>query len=266
MIELQGRTALVVGPMNAITKAIASQFSAAGAAVRAAIPLSTESTGRHAQSPGYVVGSSEGQYTTYQFDDSYPETIHGDISTLGPVEIAVIAPRWFDNKLFMETTPGDWEAAFAQNFEKAVYIAQAVAQPMIATGRGGRLILLSSVAAMMPFVQLSAFGSSLAALRALAKMVAVELGPHNITVNVVALGWVESEASAPHLTSEGREYVEAGIPLGRVGRPHEVANVCLFLASELAAYVTGAVIPVDGGYILTQSEGETPFPPGKVGL
>lgn len=266
MIELQGQTALVVGPRDAVSVAIAERLSAAGAAVRAAIPLSTVPAGKHAAGIDYVVGSSEGPYTTYVFDDSYPETIHGDMTALGPVDIAIIAPSWYGDQLFLKSTPEDWESAFTQNYEKAVYIAQAVARPMIDLGNGGRIILLSTVAAMLPFIQLSAYGASLAALRALAKMIAVDLGPHRITANVVAQGWVETERNAPHLTPEGREYIEAGIPLKRVGRPQDIANVCLFLASDLAAYVTGAVIPVDGGFMLTQSDGETLFPPGKIAI
>ncbi len=246
MIELNQRAALIVGPENAITAAIAGALAAAGASVRAAVPASSASSGS----------------TAMRLDDSSQETIHRDLAALGPVDIAVVAPGWYDEHLFMQTTPADWEAAFGQNFESAVYIAQALARPMIDAGRGGRIILLSTVTAMMPFIQQSAYGASLAALRALAKMIAVELGPYQITVNVVAPGWVESETSAPYLTPDGRTYVEAGIPLGRVGQPEDVANVCLFLASELAAYVTGALIPVDGGYILTQSDGETMFPPG----
>lgn len=264
-IDLKRRSALVIGPKDAVTSAIALRLSDAGAAVRLALPLSTARTVGRPTMPSWVLGTTSGPYTTYTYDDTYPETTKGDLAVHAPVDIAVIAPGWFDAKLFVDSTPDEWDAAFAHNFEQAVYAAQTVARPMVDSDGGGRIILLSSVAAMMPFIHLSAYGSSLAALRALAKMMAVELGPHGVTVNVVALGWIASEQTAPYLTDAGRAHVEAGIPLGRVGTPDDVAHLCTFLASDLAGYISGALIPVDGAYLMTQSDGDSAFPPGTVG-
>jgi 3-oxoacyl-[acyl-carrier protein] reductase len=90
-------------------------------------------------------------------------------------------------------------------------------------------------------------------------MAAVDLGAHNITVNVVARGWIDVDWARPFLHTEGRAFVEEGIPVGRIGRTEDVGALCCFLASEAAQYITGAVIPVDGGYTLTRSAGTSPY-------
>jgi NAD(P)-dependent dehydrogenase (short-subunit alcohol dehydrogenase family) len=155
----------------------------------------------------------------------------------------------------MKTTPADWDQALARNFEQATYAAQAAARKLIAQNNGGRIIFLSSIAALEPLARTSAVGTSLSALHVLARMAAVDLGPHRITANVVAVGWTEADLATEFLTPDGRAYVQQGIPTGRVGTPADVADVCSFLASDQAAYVTGAIIPVDGGFTLTKMDG-----------
>jgi NAD(P)-dependent dehydrogenase (short-subunit alcohol dehydrogenase family) len=140
---------------------------------------------------------------------------------------------------------------------------------MVSQNLAGRLIFISSVVSEMPFHESSLMGTSLAAVNTIAQVGALELGRHNITVNVIAPGWLEAEDSG-HLhfagetvadpSDEDVAYVAAGTPLGRAGRTREVANVCLFLASDAASYVSGAFIKVDGGYSIAKSGGNTPYP------
>jgi NAD(P)-dependent dehydrogenase (short-subunit alcohol dehydrogenase family) len=188
-----------------------------------------------------------------------PETLKGEIAAFGQVDIAIIASSRMAFGAFLDTSPSDWDEMLAHNFEQATYVAQAAANHMIAQGMGGRIIFLSTVASLMPFSNRSAVGTSLAALHALAKMAAVDLAPHGITVNVVAVGWVEAEWTAKFLTPERRAAIEYDIPLGWISRPKEVGDLCCFLASDLSGYITGAIIPLDGGYLLTKSDGSSPL-------
>jgi glucose 1-dehydrogenase len=229
MIDLKGKIVLVLGQSDALSDGVATCLAQAGAE---------------------IVGGK-----TLNLSD--PEVLRQQIAALGPVNIVVINPGWFDYKQFMYTSSAEWAEAFAQNYEQAIYMAQAAAKYLIQEGNGGRIIILSSVSAIKPMAFMSAVGTSLAALHGLARMAAVDLGVHKITVNVVAAGWTEqeAEASVPDTTT-----VEAGIPAGRTGTVEDVGDVCCFLASEMADYITGQIIPVDGGYLLTKANGEAPKP------
>jgi len=251
-MSLGKKTVLMTGGMNQLAGGVARRLQEAGATlVFGHVPEDTEAAAKLAIELG-------ARTVPLSLDD--PAALRGEIASLGPVQIAVISPAWMNYGAFLDSTTQDWDAVLNRNFEQATYAAQAVAHQMIAQKNGGRIIFLSSVAAMMPFTERSAAGTALAALRAMAKMAAVDLGPHGITVNVVAAGWIEAEWTAKFLTPAGRAYVEKGIPAGHIGQAEDIGSVCCFLASDMAAYVTGAIIPVDGGYILTRGEGKSPFP------
>lgn len=258
MIDLSGKTAIVIGGMNALAGGVALQLSVAGADI---VFAHLEEEEALANSLARQITTSAKRTASISFLD--PAALKAQIAQLGPAQIMVITPSYFAFSPFMDTSPAHWDEALSRNYEQAVYAAQAAAQHLIAQDRGGRLIFLSSVASLMPLINRSAVGTSLAALRALAKMAAVDLAPYGITVNVIAVGWVEAEWTSQYLTPEGRAYIEQDIPVGRISTPDDVGNVCCFLASDLASYVTGATIPVDGGYLLTRAAvGKLPYPPG----
>ncbi|MBC7871724.1 MAG: SDR family oxidoreductase [Chitinophagaceae bacterium] len=248
MIDLSNKTILVIGSIHNMALGVAETLHSAGAEIILA------------PDQNYTIDaqfSARVQYVT--LDD--PIQLNEQIQSLGKIDGAILSPSWFKFNHFLDTTAADWDAALAQNFEFMTYAAQAIARHLIAQGSGGRLIFLSSVASMMPLVETSIVGTSLTALWALAKMAAVDLGPHGITVNIIASGWIESEWTKPYLYPVGRNTIQQGIPLGRIGTPQDVGNLCCFLASDLAAYITGVIIPVDGGYLLTPAEqGHSPYP------
>src|SRR5262249_34834203 len=177
-------------------------------------------------------------------DLSEPEGLLKHIAGFGLVHIVVINPGWFGYKSFMETSIAEWEQALARNYEQGIYALQAAAKYLIDEGNGGRIVILSSMSAVKPLMYMSAVGTSLAALHGLARMAAVDLGPYGITVNVVAVGWTGREPAAILFEPQ---LVEPGIPVGRIGMLEDVADVCCFLASDVADYITGQIIQVDGG-------------------
>ena len=185
---------------------------------------------------------------------------HSDsLDAVDSLDALIILPDWHQIGAFVDSTPADWDAALAANTERAILLAQDGARRM--ADRGGAIVFVSSVAVHLPLVHTSAYGASLAALHPVAKMAAVTCGAAGIRVNTVALGWVESEWTAPYLRdAAARAYIEAGIPLGYVADPAAVGEVCCFLVSPLARSITGALLTVDGGYSLTRSEGESPYP------
>lgn len=253
MIDLSNQTVLVIGGLHEVALGVARAFQQVGAA----IILASDPAADEDQPEPVLPGA-----TQYDIDLSDPAAVARQVAALPPVQTVVISPAWFQHIPFMAMTAADIDRAVAQNFEQATYLAQAAAKHLLRHKIPGSLIFLSSVASLTPTIQTNMAGSTLAALEVVAKMAAVDLGPHRIRVNIVAAGWVDSAWSQPLLTEAGRLYNERDVPLRRVGQPEEVGEVCCFLASPLARYVTGAILPVDGGYLLTKSEGVTPSPPG----
>jgi NAD(P)-dependent dehydrogenase (short-subunit alcohol dehydrogenase family) len=185
-----------------------------------------------------------------------PDTLHAQIQALGTLDILIFQPEWRLQAAFLDHSPADWDAALSSNFEIPIYIAQAAARLMIAGGHGGRILFLSSTEGIMPFEGTAATGTSLTMLDAMAGMMAVDLAPHGITVNVLAVGWVQSKRYSS-LSPATQQHINNGIPIGRPAHADDISAAVTFLASDAASYITGAVLPVDGGYTLTRSDGKT---------
>jgi len=174
------------------------------------------------------------------------------LDQVGAFQVAVIAPGWFASKPFMDSTRADWDAALGANVEAMITTGQVIARSLLAQHNGGRIIFLSSVTALKSLKGYSIAGTSLAALHVIAQMAAVDLAPHGITVNVVSRGLSELAIDDAQIAAQ--------IPIGRLSQSADVGALCVFLASDAASYITGAVIPVDGGYTLTKSgAGLTPI-------
>ena len=187
-----------------------------------------------------------------------PDVLANQIVALKDIDILVVNAGWRQVGRFLDASPDDWDAAISANFESPVFLAQAVAKAMIAHGQGGRIMFLIGVEGLMPFAGTAAAGVSLTMLWGIARMIAVDLAPHGITANLVAAGWTDFDALAA-LDETVQTHVVRGIPAGRPGTPDDVGDAVAFLASDMAAYITGTVVPVDGGYLLTGSSGQTMF-------
>jgi NAD(P)-dependent dehydrogenase (short-subunit alcohol dehydrogenase family) len=255
MIDLKRKVVLLLGGMNSLTTGIVRRFAEAGAEIVIGAEPDADDEATILAAAITAMGRSPRPARTLIVNLSDQAALAAQVATLDWIDTAMITPGWFAYNPFMKTSPADWEQALDRNFEQATYAAQAAARKLIAQNNGGRIIFLSSIAAIKPLARSSAVGTSLSALHVLARMAAVDLGPHRITSNVVAVGWVEADLATEFLTPDGRAYVQQGIPAGRLGAPADVADVCCFLASDDAAYVTGAIIPVDGGFTLTKMDG-----------
>ena len=151
----------------------------------------------------------------------------------------------------MEIEIEDYERLMDINLRGAMYMSQAVI-PHFRQRRAGAIVCLGSVAGQRGGGLFGGphYAASKAAIMGLAKAMARELAPEGIRVNSVAPGMIDTDIFHGALTPERRETARAGVPMGRLGRAEEVAGACLFLASDLASYVTGAVIDVNGGSLI----------------
>ncbi|WP_157537562.1 3-oxoacyl-ACP reductase FabG [Nocardioides sp. Root190] len=163
----------------------------------------------------------------------------------GPVEVLVANAGITADTLMMRMSDEDWDSVIATNLTSSFRLARRATKGMMRQRRG-RIIFISSVVALLGSPGQVNYAASKSGLVGMARSLARELGPRNITANVVAPGYVDTDMTAV-LSDEQKEGIRTQVPLGRYADPAEVAGAVLWLASPSAAYVTGAVIPVDGG-------------------
>lgn len=162
------------------------------------------------------------------------------------VNNAVIQYSW---KSVLEQNITDYESQFRSCVLQNVLMAQTFVPGMIKKGEGGRIIAINTECSMQNFVGQSAYVSGKRGMDGVLRVLAKEIGDHQITVNQVAPGWTKSDKYKDLLPDPQAEYA-ANLPLKRTGTDQEIANVVAFLASDLASYITGAYIPVCGGNVM----------------
>lgn len=248
---LSGRTALVTGAgTDGMGRAIVRAFAGAGADV--AIHHYQSADG--AEALANEIRKLGRRATVIEADFAEPgaarSTAHRAIRALGRLDILVSNAAALLRKPFLETGEADWRRIQSINIDAAFILGQEAARHMVARG-GGRIIFTSSINQWRPNVGLSAYASSKGALMQLARTMALELAPHGVTVNLIAPGTIETDFNRTGLADPAyRRMKQSLIPAGRLGTPDDVAGAALYLASDAAAYVTGATIAVDGGLSL----------------
>jgi NAD(P)-dependent dehydrogenase (short-subunit alcohol dehydrogenase family) len=179
-------------------------------------------------------------------DPAQVEAAFAQVETaLGNVEVLVANAGITRDTLLMRMSDEDWDQVIATNLTGAFRVARRAARPMI-RGRFGRIVFISSVVGQMGSAGQVNYAASKSGLVGMARSLARELGSRGITANVVAPGFVETDMTAELGEDLVKRYAEQ-IPLGRLGSVDDIAGTVEFLASDAASYITGAVIPVDGG-------------------
>jgi 3-oxoacyl-[acyl-carrier protein] reductase len=227
------RTVLVTGGNRGIGLAIAQAFAKQGDRVAV--------THRGSGAPSGLLG-----VTCDVTDPGAVDAAFGTVEAeLGPVEVLVANAGVTDDMLLMRMSEEQFSRVLETNLAGAWRCAKRAATKMVRT-RWGRMVFVSSVSGLYGSAGQTNYAASKAGLIGLARSITRELGSRNITANVVAPGFVETDMTAGLPEERKSEYRKA-IPLGRFAAPDEVAGAVTWLASDAAGYVTGAVIPVDGG-------------------
>ena len=233
-----GRVVLVTGGNRGIGLAIAQAFVAEGD--RVAI------TARSGELPVELVGTDvlvlKADVTDTASIDAAFDRIEAE---LGPVEIVVANAGITRDGLVMRMSDADVDAVIDTNLVGALRVARRASKGLLKLRRG-RIIFVSSVVGLLGSAGQANYAASKAGLVGLARSLARELGSRGITSNVVAPGFVDTDMTAD-LPEDRRAEIVGAVPLARYASPAEVAGTVVFLASDAAAYITGAVIPVDGG-------------------
>ncbi len=252
LFDLTGKSAIVTGSGRGLGRAIARGLAAAGArvAVCGRTADTVKDVAEELRNDGHEV-------IDVLFDarkrDDVQRLIDTTVSAFGGLDIMAINHGIGRAHNTEDMAPEVWEKMIDINLTSAFNCAQLAGRQMIAQGRGGSIVFTSSTSSMVVFKGLTHYGAAKAGLDHTARHLAVDWGPHNIRVNAVAPGYMTSHMRASASRKEDPELTKSVLaltPLGRKGEPEELVGPVVFLASDAASYVTGHVIPVDGGWCL----------------
>ncbi|MEZ4519741.1 MAG: 3-oxoacyl-[acyl-carrier-protein] reductase [Chloroflexota bacterium] len=245
-MELEGKVAVVTGASRGIGRAIAEELAAQGAMV----VINYNANQAAADEVVTGIESRGGQAMAVQADISDFEAaaalMKAAADAFGPVDILVNNAGTTRDTLLMTMKEDDWDVVLATNLKSVFNCCKAVARPMVRRKQGGRIINISSVSGLVGQPGQTNYAASKAGIIGFSKSLAKELGSRQITVNVVAPGFVLTDLTADLSEDLVKQTIDF-IPLGRWGEAQEIAHMVAFLVSDKAAYITGEVIRVDGG-------------------
>ena len=242
---LEGKTALITGGARGIGKAIALKFAANGANVAFSdirIDDQTDALVEELESFGVQALAFASDASDFSACDKLANDV---VSAFGKIDILVNNAGITRDNLLMRMSEEEWDTVIRINLKSVFNLTKAVQRTMLKQ-RSGSIINMTSVVGMNGNAGQSNYAASKAGMIGFTKSIAKEIGSRNVRVNAVAPGFIETEMTAG-LPEDVRKSWTETIPLKRAGKPEDVADICLFLASDISSYVTGQVISVCGG-------------------
>jgi 3-oxoacyl-[acyl-carrier protein] reductase len=245
---LEGKTAIVTGAARGIGEAIAIKFAEHGANVAFTfVSDSSKDKAAALEQKLVALGVKAKAYQSNAGDFAACESFVNDVlKEFGQIDICVNNAGISKDNLLLRMSPEQFEEVIKVNLNSVFYMTKQVIKPMM-KARNGSIINMSSIIGEMGNAGQSSYAASKAGVIGFTKSVAKELGSRNIRCNAIAPGFVETDMTSYLKEGEGAEKYKAGIPLGRFASAEDIANVTLFLASNLSSYVTGQTISACGG-------------------
>ena len=246
-LDLEGKVALVTGSARDIGRETALAFAAEGATVAV-------NYNRSANAAGSVVGEiveNGGKAKAYQADVADLESVRAMteaiVGDFGRIDVLVNNAGYVEPRRFLDTGPEEWKRQIDVGLYGVIHCCSAVGARMVEQG-GGRIVNLAGDSARIGGKALSVTTSARGGVLSLTKSLAQEFGPSGVTVNAVALGYVETTHTNPDWLEKNREKIVRQYPLRRIGTPEDVAPAIVFLASGGAGWITGQILSISGGY------------------
>jgi 3-oxoacyl-[acyl-carrier protein] reductase len=249
MIELHGRSALVTGGSRGIGRACCLALARAGAKVAVNYRVETPSANllveeiEAAGGEAFALSADVSQRTDAEM------LVDETVARFGGIDILVNNAGIWKGAPVEEISDGEWAEMLAINLTGSFHCVRAAVPPM-KEARSGRIVSISSTAGQRGEANHAHYAATKGAVIALTKSLAVELAPFGILVNAVAPGWTVTDMTREDLLGPRREGILKTIPLGRAATPEDVAGAVLFLCSDLASFITGQVVNVNGGSVL----------------
>ncbi|MCX5700779.1 MAG: 3-oxoacyl-[acyl-carrier-protein] reductase [Candidatus Omnitrophica bacterium] len=246
-MKLRDKVALITGGARGIGQAIAMTFAKEGADIVVAdVNLEiAQKTAQDIEVLGRKALALEMDVTDYV---KVEDGVNKILDKFGKVDILVNNAGITKDNLIIRMSQAEWDAVINVNLKGTFNCIKAVSRPMVKQ-RSGKIISIASIIGLMGNFGQANYAASKAGIIALTKTVAKELASRNINANAVAPGFIQTEMTAKLSEDVKKKMLEA-IPLSKLGTPGDVANVCLFLASEESSYITGQTITVDGGMVM----------------
>ena len=242
---LENKVALVTGASRGRGEAVAVKFAEHGANI-AFTYLSSEERAKALEERLAAMGVKAKGYKSDAGDFKAAEQLAADvIKDFGTIDICVNNAGISKDNLLLRLTPEQWDDVMTANLKSVYNLTKQVIKPMMKS-RSGSIINMSSIVGVKGNGGQSAYAASKAGIIGFTKSIAQEIGSRNIRCNAIAPGFIETDMTH-YLKDGGAEKWFEKIPLGRFGKPEEVANVALFLACDMSVYVTGQVLSVCGG-------------------
>ena len=241
-LDIEGKTALITGGSRGIGRAIAERLAGDGAAVA----INYARNEQLAREVVQAISANGGKAIAIQADVSKPAQVRRLFSeaekALGRLDIVVANAGVHITKPLVENTEADYDYVFDTNTRGVFFTLQEAARRV---RDGGRIVAVSTGGTRMHFANMSLYLGSKGAIEQFARSLSLELGPRNVTVNVLSPGFTDTDM----LPEQYREYGASLSPFSRVGAPEDVADVALFLASDAARWITGQNVQAGGGVV-----------------